>query len=414
MNEELNISELCRFIKNTVGDAVGKAAQSSEIREIKETVKSVAREVADEINTQVKSTGESVRKNIPPRVYKTPDPPVYQKVERVEPPRAPEVSGPPMWKGSTRALRIKGSVLSFFGVTGVTVGLAMLAVTGIVAANLVLDMTVALAMGLFSLIPFGIVIAFFFMAKRGISLHGIAARYKQYLATVGNDRFCPVKLLADSVGKKVRFVRKDLKRMIKAGMFPEGQLDKNGDTLILDVDTYHQYMMAQQRMEQHKKEAEPEPDKQAEDKPKSELELAIADGRDYIRRMRLANDLIDGEEMSRKIDRIEQVGLRIFELVEQHPEKLPDIRRFMNYYLPITIKLLEGYCKFDHQPVQGENIANAKKEIEETLDTITTAFENLLDSLFQREAMDLSSDISALEAMLAQEGLMGSDFKTDK
>ena len=77
----------------------------------------------------------------------------------------------------------------------------------------------------------------------------------------------------------------------------------------------------------------------------------------------------------------------------------------MDYYLPTTVKLLEAYAQMDAQPVGGENIQTAKKEIEDTLDTLNTAFEKLLDSLFQETAWDISSDISVLNTLLAQEGL---------
>ena len=77
----------------------------------------------------------------------------------------------------------------------------------------------------------------------------------------------------------------------------------------------------------------------------------------------------------------------------------------MDYYLPMTVKLLDAYEDMDSQPVQGENIASSKREIEETIDTLNVAFEKLLDSVFEDTAMDVSSDISVLNTVLAQEGL---------
>ncbi len=82
----------------------------------------------------------------------------------------------------------------------------------------------------------------------------------------------------------------------------------------------------------------------------------------------------------------------------------------MEYYLPMTIKLLKAYEELDGQPVQGENIVNSKKEIEDTLDTLNTAYEKILDNLFQDTAWDVSSDISVLQTLLAQEGLMDDGF----
>ena len=83
----------------------------------------------------------------------------------------------------------------------------------------------------------------------------------------------------------------------------------------------------------------------------------------------------------------------------------------MQYYLPTTLKLLKAYREFDGQPVQGENIISSKKEIEKTLDTLNVAFEKLLDDLFQETAWDVSTDISVLHTMLAQEGLTEDGLK---
>lgn len=77
----------------------------------------------------------------------------------------------------------------------------------------------------------------------------------------------------------------------------------------------------------------------------------------------------------------------------------------MDYYLPMTVKLLNAYADMDTQPIQGETIQNSKREIEATLDTLTAAFEKLLDDLFEDTALDVSSDISVLNTLLAQEGL---------
>ena len=102
---------------------------------------------------------------------------------------------------------------------------------------------------------------------------------------------------------------------------------------------------------------------------------------------------------------------RIFDRVEENPQSVSDIRKLMEYYLPTTIKLLEAYEQLDRQPVDGENIQTAKREIEATLDTLNTAFEKLLDDLFQDTMWDVSSDISVLNTMLAQEGLKEDGMK---
>ena len=128
-------------------------------------------------------------------------------------------------------------------------------------------------------------------------------------------------------------------------------------------------------------------------------------GNAFIAQIRACNDAIPGEEISEKISRMELIVRRIFERAEAHPEVVPDLKKLMDYYLPMTVKLLNAYADMDAQPVQGETIQASKKEIEATLDTLNLAFEKLLDDLFRDSAMDVSSDISVLNTLLAQEGL---------
>ena len=174
------------------------------------------------------------------------------------------------------------------------------------------------------------------------------------------------------------------------------------------------YLDAQRELEQRKKEAErlaKEQELLENDPIRKQLKIAIGEGNEYIRRIREINDEIPGEEISSKLYRLERVCTKIFEHVEDNPEKLPDIRKFMNYYLPTTLKLVQTYHEFSEQPVQGENITNAKKEIERMLDDINQAFEKMFDKLFEDDAMDISTDISVLSMMLAQEGLLEDEFK---
>ena len=86
----------------------------------------------------------------------------------------------------------------------------------------------------------------------------------------------------------------------------------------------------------------------------------------------------------------------------------------MKYYMPTTIKLLNAYKELDSQPVEGENIRKSKQEIRDTVDTINSAYEKLLDSFFEESTMDIHSDISVLQTMFAQEGLNQSPFEEKK
>ena len=126
--------------------------------------------------------------------------------------------------------------------------------------------------------------------------------------------------------------------------------------------------------------------------------------------MREANDAIPGEDISKKLTRLELIIDKIFTHVEKHPEQTDELHKFMNYYLPTTLKLLRAYVRMDAQWVDGENITSTMEGVRGILGAITDAFAKQLDNLMQGVALDISTDIVVLEGMLAQEGLAGDDF----
>ena len=126
-----------------------------------------------------------------------------------------------------------------------------------------------------------------------------------------------------------------------------------------------------------------------------------------LKQLRQINDAIPDEEMSAKIGRLEKVSAKIFAQLQDDPEKLPQLRKFMDYYLPTSLKLLNTYAELEAQDVEGANISESKRRIEQSMDTLVTAFENQLDKLFQDDALDVSTDIEVMEKMLSADGLVG-------
>lgn len=123
--------------------------------------------------------------------------------------------------------------------------------------------------------------------------------------------------------------------------------------------------------------------------------------------MRRLNDSIEDEKLSAQIDHLEATTRKIFDLVAEKPAKKSQISRFMNYYLPTTLKLLNAYDRMDAAGVSGTNIDGTMGRIEQIMDTVVSAFDRQLDALFGDEALDISTDITVLENLLAQEGLSG-------
>lgn len=234
-------------------------------------------------------------------------------------------------------------------------------------------------------------------------------RARKYVEILNGRGFCELKELAEKTNKPEAEIRKDVRKMIQKGVFREGYLDKQETCLMINKIAYNYYLQAEESLRQREKEEAAQKEKEAQMSP--EILEMIRTGDGYIRTIREANDDIPGEVISRKLDRLEQVVKRIFESVKKHPEQKKEMDKFMDYYMPTTLKLVNAYREFDALEVKGENITKAMGEIENTLDTISLAFEKLLDDLFQDAAFDVSTDISVLQMMLEREGYKENDFK---
>lgn len=157
----------------------------------------------------------------------------------------------------------------------------------------------------------------------------------------------------------------------------------------------------------------------AEEKPKeettgnAELDKMLKDGRMAIAEMKRLDDNIADPGISADIVRLEQISGKIFEEVKRDPKKLPKIRRFMDYYLPTTLKLLNSYDRMSGAGISGENIDTTLAKVEGMMRTIVAAFEKQLDSLYGADALDISTDITVLENMMAREGLTEQELKAE-
>lgn len=285
-----------------------------------------------------------------------------------------------------------------FGITTGILGIVALFMHGNVAAKLT-----ATALGFLILTAISLV-----TAVCGNKYRKKIQRFRSYIKILNGKTYASIKELAKSVRKSEKYVCRDIKKMIDKRMFLEGHIDKNGTCLITSDEVYQMYLETEKHAKEQARQEAEDPRKRLS----KEAQKVIEEGEKYIEEIRRSNDAIPGIEVSNKMYHLENVILRIFKRVEQHPELIDDLHKFMDYYLPTTMKLLKAYEELDKQDVEGENIKTAKQEIENTLDTINIAFENLLDSFYKETAWDVSSDISVLKTMFAQEGLTGEkDFQ---
>ena len=390
----------------SIQEAVDKAIGSRNFEKLNQTISDLAGRAAD-------AGAEAVRRGVENASRAK-----YEfKIAKPNPPQ------PKTQKVQLPNVYAKTGGLTAWAVVRTSVG-------GIVAAILLfvlLTRLLALAiwgaplLGIGSAVMAAVFVGFTGLMGSGISDLRKLGRFNSYRRALGANTQIALEKLARSVGKPEKFVRREVKRMIGRGLFLEGHLNKEETFLLTTNETYRNFERSRLELEERKRQEAEEQKLQAA-REAARLEQKAASARDaqvqevldrgnaFIAQIRSCNDAIPGEEISGKISRMELIVQKIFQRAEQHPEIVPDLKKLMDYYLPMTVKLLTAYADMDAQPVQGETIQASKREIEDTLDTLNLAFEKLLDSVFKDTALDVSSDISVLNTLLAREGLAEDDL----
>ena len=369
-----------------IQDIVDRAVNSHDYQRLNQTIRQV-------VDRAVDKGGEAVRRAMDNNARPAQKPQIVEEKKNL-----PILYGNPSGKTTVGILKIVGgSFLTAVGILGmIAVGvLNLLTVqTGAVPAVLSLGGT-AVGAGVMT------------SGIRGIEW---VSRFKKYRKALGEKTHIALKELARAVGKPEKYVRKEVRKMIDSGLFLEGHLDNEQTRLIVSDETFRLFEQSRLQLEQRQRLEEAVKLQKKSTSHSPQVQEVLDRGDAFITEIRRCNDAIPGHEISAKISRMETIVQKIFDRAETHPEIVPDLKKLMDYYLPMTVKLLNAYADMDAQPIQGETIQSSKREIEETLDTLNLAFEKLLDDLFADTAMDVSSDISVLHTLLAQEGLAEDDL----
>ena len=225
-----------------------------------------------------------------------------------------------------------------------------------------------------------------------------AKRFRKYLALIGKRESISITTLAQAMPVSVHKACDDLQDMLDSGVLEKGYLDMSTGRLILSDEGL-----------QEEAPPAPEPEEESE---KEEDTLDMTDDDAVLAAIRQLNDDIDDEMMSQKIDRIGEITGKIFAYQKQNPNRAGQLRSFLSYYLPTTLKILKAYARMEEQGVEGENIRSAKDRIEGMMDKVVEGFEKQLDRLFQDDAMDIATDVQVLERMLEKDGLSGGSGMT--
>lgn len=289
--------------------------------------------------------------------------------------------------------------------------------SGIVAAMCILNQ---IGVGFTS--PQSVFVALFFL---GLSLGLFAGakltkkrdtRLSRIRAIIGSKDSINLTKLANASRTDMDVVRRDVQKLIDNGEFGDGAYIDLGTNNFMrfseavpdDPEIFDYKTLYDDVLKNSGKNGDAKQDDFREDEEELEIGGDTSDKEHFekiIRRIRRLNDEIEDKEVSDKIDIIEGHTKNIFDYVTENPEAMPQIRTFMNYYLPTTLKLLRSYSRIERVGVAGENMQRSKDNIEKTLDLLVVGFEQQIDQLFKNEYIDISSDISVLEQMMQKDGL---------
>ena len=211
-----------------------------------------------------------------------------------------------------------------------------------------------------------------------------------------------VRMLADLVHQNRKKMLKKLQKYIRKGWLA-AWLDEKTETLYLTAEDYRAAQEARAAVQ-----AEPEPKAEPQAEPQ-ETPLNLETTRRFAKVLAQEQQLMQDAQGVEELAHMQKTTEAICDWLEAHPESLPKARRFAEYYIPTTLKLLHTYN--DVQGQQGANAESIRRDIAGILHTLNQAFDNLYDNLLSDVAMDVSSEIAALQGMLANDGLTGRDFQ---
>ena len=212
-----------------------------------------------------------------------------------------------------------------------------------------------------------------------------------------------VDMLADLTHQKKAKALKALRKYIRKGWL-RAWLDEKTERLYLTAEDYRTAQEAAAQAARPQPTPQPEPETKTEEQKPLNLETA----RRFAAVLEQEKQLMQDEQARDELDHMQKTTSAICDWLEAHPESLPKARRFAEYYIPTTLKLLHTYN--DVQGQQGANAEAIRRDIAGILHTLNQAFDNLYDNLLSDVAMDVSSEIAALQGMLANDGLTGRDF----
>ena len=371
------------------------------VRSLHELGQSIAQEVGSALNEAAGDIRQSVRPAKPPRQAaqygaraRGAGDALAARVNQA----SANLSG-----GLRDGLCIFGGTLAVCGAVALGFfSLMLLVSTVLMALDPLTGLDVALVTGVLAAAGLGATAALGLAARWAFAQPGRRLRLRRYMAAMGSERVVPVARLAEAVQRPVPFVKKELVRMLRQGWLPGAFYDEQEQVFFASAEEYRRLQRRQEAA------ARAETAQNAPKTTQSELAELLQQCSDF--------DLLLGQhilatkeqpELCAQLEHMRKVTGDIQSWVKAHPQSAGKVRKFARYYMPTTLKLLRTYDDVKHQ--QGQAAGNIRQEIGGILQTLNLAFDNLHNDLLSDTALDISSEISAMQAMLAQDGLTSHD-----
>lgn len=261
---------------------------------------------------------------------------------------------------------------------------------------------------MFGLVGLGTVFVIFALnvifILKSINICRFNKRYDLYIKDL---KFKNIELLDDlAVYSKIETEKiiKDLNNAVKMKLIPQGHWGRDNIIFFTNNVAYEQYKSKQVVYDRYYR-------KQVEDRMRmkertKEIQDILNQGQQYVEKIHESNVIIKDKVISQKLDRMENVVSMIFHEVDINPQHAEKLGMFMNYYLPTTEKLLEAYMEIDEKKITRKSLERTKRDIEGAIDKLIESFEGILDRFYQEKELDIATDISAMEILMKQDGLV--------
>ncbi len=255
----------------------------------------------------------------------------------------------------------------------------------------------------------------FFTLKKSQQLDMISKDYTRFLRELGHNTVIPIRDLASSVQKSEEDTIKELMYMMDKGYFKQARIVENDSLFLLDIPTFKLYKDQKNQMPNLSYEEKKQIEKDAhKDVNIEKAENIIKISSKEINSINLDISRIKSRSFLEKVIEIKKTIENIVNIIKRYPQKAYALDKFMDYYLPTTVKLIDAYTEYEIMNSNDPKIKNSLFEIESSIETINEAFGKIQLELMEDRTMDIKTDIETMKILLNQEGYLEKDWSKNE